>query len=103
MRDNIQGEENATFTNALGESIHLEIFDDQARTAECLMKVLDGDSEAAEFLAEEVHRTVICSGADVENLPDLVINAKLFWNVFVFENKHFRLAELSCLRENRKI
>lgn len=73
MRDNIQGEETATFTNALGESIDLEIFDDPAKTAECLLKVLDGDIDAANALAAEVHQNVVAQGA-VEDIPDLVIS-----------------------------
>lgn len=72
VRDNIQGEETAKFTNALGESVELEISDDPAKTAECLIKILDGNSEAADLLAAEVHKNVVCTDANVENLPDLV-------------------------------
>lgn len=72
MRDNIQGEETAKFTNALGESIVLAITEDPAKTAECLLKILDGNSEAADLLAAEVHKNVVCTDAMVENLPDLV-------------------------------
>lgn len=72
VRDNIYGEETATFTNGAGESIELQINDSQAETAECLLKILDGDNDAAEALAEEVHRLVICPNSDIEKLPDLV-------------------------------
>lgn len=68
----IQGEETATFTNGLGESIDLEITDNQESTIECLVKILDGDRVAAELLAAEVHRTVICEHGDIDALPDLV-------------------------------
>lgn len=68
----IQGEEAATFTNGLGESIDLEITDNQDSTIERLVKILDGDREAAELLAAEVHRTVICEHGDIDALPDLV-------------------------------
>lgn len=73
MRDNIQGEESATFTNGLGETIELVINDSQAHTAELLLKILNGDSAAAELLADEVHKSVICEHANIELLPDLVI------------------------------
>lgn len=68
----IQGEESATFTNGLGESIDLEITDNQETTIECLVKILGGDRVAAELLAAEVHRTVICEHGDIDALPDLV-------------------------------
>lgn len=76
MRDNIYGEESATFTNGVGETVELEINDSQANTVECLLKILDGDSEAAEALAEEVHKDVVCPDAGIENLPDLVMKKK---------------------------
>lgn len=72
IRDNIQGEETSTFTNGLGESIVLEIFDDPSQTAERLLKVLDGDSAAADLLAEQVHKNVTVAADVVENIPDLV-------------------------------
>lgn len=68
----IQGEETATFTNGLGESIDLEINDNQDSTIERLVKILDGNRVAAELLAAEVHRTVICEHGDIDALPDLV-------------------------------
>lgn len=69
---NIQGEETATFTNGLGESVDLEITDNQDTTIENLVKILDGDRVAAELLAAEVHRIVICEHGDIDALPDLV-------------------------------
>lgn len=72
MRDNIQGEETATFTNGLGDTVDLEINDDEANTVERLVKILDGDRVAAELLAAEVHRSVICENVGLETLPDLV-------------------------------
>lgn len=68
----IQGEETATFTNGLGESIDLEITDNQENTIEFLVKILDGNCIVAELLAAEVHRTVICEYGDIDALPDLV-------------------------------
>ncbi|XP_031620263.1 inositol polyphosphate 1-phosphatase [Contarinia nasturtii] len=73
----IQGEETATFTNGLGESIDLEITDIQENTIDCLVKILDGDRVAAELLAAEVYRTVICEHGDVDALPDLPDNLDL--------------------------
>lgn len=72
IRDNVQGEETSTFTNGLGETIELEIFDEQSQTAESLLKVLDGDAVAADVLAEQVHKTVVVTEDVLENLPDLV-------------------------------
>lgn len=73
----IQGEETTTFTNGLGESIDLEINDNQDSTIERLVKILDGNRVAAELLAAEVHRTVICEHGDIDALPDLVWMARL--------------------------
>lgn len=77
MRDNVYGEETATFTNGAGETVELEINESQANTAECLLKILDGDSEAAEALAEEVHKEVVCPEFGVESIPDLVMKETL--------------------------
>lgn len=72
VRDNIQGEETSTFTNALGESINLEITDDSSQTVRSLLTILDGHDEAAECLAAEVHKNVVCDDANVDAIPDLV-------------------------------
>lgn len=69
---NIQGEESSTFVNGLGESIDVVIGDNEEDTIECLEKVLNGDRVAAELLAAEVHRNVICEHGNVDELPDLV-------------------------------
>lgn len=68
LRDNIKGEENGTFSNSMGESATVEIFDNSSQTAECLLKVLNGDVMAAELLAEEVHKNV---SSVMDNIPDL--------------------------------
>lgn len=73
IRDNIQGEESATFSNALGETVELTLTDSQENTINLLVKILNGDNDAAAALAEEVHRNVVCTDAGIENLPDLVI------------------------------
>lgn len=70
MRKNIKGEEKARFTNSLGETAVIEIFDSVAQTSECLLKVLDGDSVAANLLAEEVHKIVNAEMPDIPELPD---------------------------------
>lgn len=68
----IQGEESTTFTNGLGESVDLQITDNEENTLECLVKVLNGDTIAAELLVGEVHRNVICEHGEIDALPDLV-------------------------------
>lgn len=73
VRDNVQGEENATFTNALGETVELSLNDSKENTINLLVKILNGDNDAAVALADEVHRDVLCTDADIENIPDLVI------------------------------
>lgn len=93
VRDNIQGEETAKFTNALGESIELEISDDPAKTAECILKILDGNSEAADLLAAEVHKNVVCTTANVENLPELVIVFSLLLHSVWCSSAVFSLGE----------
>lgn len=72
VRDNIQGEEAATFSNALGETVDLTLTDNQENTINLLVKILNGDNDAAAALADEVHRNVLCADAGIENIPDLV-------------------------------
>lgn len=77
MANKIKGEEVNVFTNALGETISIEIKDDVEGTAATLEKILDGDSRAATILATEVHREVDISDANVDSveLPaDLAID-----------------------------
>lgn len=74
MRENIKGEESATFTNALGETIIVEIFETADGTAERLEKVLDGDRLAANMLSEEVHREIVIEKIQV---PDSVVPLEL--------------------------
>ncbi|XP_074658981.1 inositol polyphosphate 1-phosphatase-like [Tubulanus polymorphus] len=52
----IQGEENNTFTNLLGESITVEIQDTCEETTNLLARILDNNREASTLLAELVHR-----------------------------------------------
>jgi hypothetical protein len=40
LKDKVQGEENSTFKNVLGEEITVEIFDDVEQTAALLEKVI---------------------------------------------------------------
>lgn len=70
LLNNIKGEESSTFTNSLGETVTIEVFDDQSDTSACLLKVLNGDSVAAELLAEEVHKTVDTNMDSIPELPD---------------------------------
>ncbi|MCL4122769.1 UNVERIFIED_CONTAM: hypothetical protein GTU68_041522 [Idotea baltica] len=55
LADHVRGEENASFTNTLGEKIEVCVCESQNDTATLLAKVLDGNVEAANILAEVVH------------------------------------------------
>lgn len=54
----IKGEENNTFTNTLGESITVEVKECPGDTSAILCKVLDGNENAANLLAAEVHKEI---------------------------------------------
>lgn len=69
MWENIKGEEGNKFENTLGESVVVEIQEDPAATKELLLKVLDGNEDAAEALAAEIHREVKTD--ESEQLPDI--------------------------------
>lgn len=56
MKGNIKGEEDSTLTNAAGEKITVQVYDDLENTRICLQQLLDGNSAAATLLADEVHR-----------------------------------------------
>uniref|UniRef100_A0A182PX64 inositol-1,4-bisphosphate 1-phosphatase n=1 Tax=Anopheles epiroticus TaxID=199890 RepID=A0A182PX64_9DIPT len=58
LRDNIRGEENASFTNTAGESIIVSVTDDPANTRDILEKILKGDKESASALVDEVYRNI---------------------------------------------
>lgn len=70
LLNNVKGEESSTFTNSLGETVNVEVFDNQSDTSACLLKVLNGDCVAAELLAEEVHKTVDTNMDSIPELPD---------------------------------
>lgn len=55
MKDNIRGEENNSFTNTLGEQVHVRVCDKVEETASLLEKVLDGNHSASLLLANAVH------------------------------------------------
>lgn len=71
LKSNILGEESAEFTNSLGESICVAIGSSKTETQSCLEKVLDGNSNAAKILAEEVHRPVAYESEDLGCIPTL--------------------------------
>ncbi|CAK9828824.1 Inositol polyphosphate 1-phosphatase [Anthophora retusa] len=54
----VQGEENNTFSNAMGESIVVEVCPTIEETTQLLAKVMGSDSATAQFLATEVHKDV---------------------------------------------
>ncbi|XP_063223592.1 inositol polyphosphate 1-phosphatase [Bacillus rossius redtenbacheri] len=65
IADHIRGEESNLFCNTLGETITVQVEKDQASTAALLSKVLEGDAEAAELLAMEVHREMLLEDINV--------------------------------------
>lgn len=56
----VQGEENNTFSNAMGESIVVEVCPTIEETTQLLAKVMGSDIATAELLANEVHKDVQC-------------------------------------------
>ncbi|EFA12380.1 inositol polyphosphate 1-phosphatase [Tribolium castaneum] len=58
LKSSIFGEETNTFRNKLGDSITVEIKDNQQATANLLRIVLNQDSEAADLLSHEVHKKI---------------------------------------------
>lgn len=73
LKDNIFGEESSEFTNSKGESVSVTIGASKEETESCLEKVLDGNSRAAELLAEEVHTKVEYYLPDVGTFPNLPV------------------------------
>ncbi|XP_060065105.1 inositol polyphosphate 1-phosphatase-like [Ylistrum balloti] len=72
IKGSIYGEESNTFTNALGESITVEIQSTKQQTTDLLSQVLDGNVRAAELLAREAHESVVVdTGNGLEKLVGL--------------------------------
>lgn len=69
IRDTIKGEEGNKFSNVLGESVLVEITEDPAATKAMLLRVLDGNEEAANALTDEIHKDV--STDESQELPDI--------------------------------
>lgn len=64
IKEKIKGEESSQFTNILGETITVQIFENLDETAERLCSVLNGNDECGRILAEEVHRDIILDNSD---------------------------------------
>ncbi|XP_042204830.1 inositol polyphosphate 1-phosphatase-like [Homarus americanus] len=81
LGDHVQGEESAEFTNTLGEKITVRICDTQQETAILLAKVLDGNQEAADILADVVHSDISWSPEPelIEKIPNLPIEKLGIW------------------------
>ncbi|XP_071451619.1 inositol polyphosphate 1-phosphatase isoform X2 [Hetaerina americana] len=77
----IKGEENNTFTNTLGESITVEVKECSGDTSSMLCKVLDGNENAANLLAAEVHREIHLEEdfSRLSDCPQLPINQLGIW------------------------
>ncbi|OWF39353.1 inositol polyphosphate 1-phosphatase-like [Mizuhopecten yessoensis] len=59
IKSSIYGEESNTFTNAVGETITVEIQATKQQTIGLLNQVLDGNEHAADLLAKEAHESVV--------------------------------------------
>ena len=69
IEQNIFGEESNKFTNSLGESIDVSVQSNESKTKDLLVKVLDGNLEAAEVLAKRVHADINIDDIPVKKLP----------------------------------
>lgn len=68
----ILGEESNSFCNILGDTIIVQVQENESDTAELLSRVLGGDTHAAQVLAAEVHRDLNAKELSLEeDLPDL--------------------------------
>ncbi|XP_033762742.1 inositol polyphosphate 1-phosphatase-like [Pecten maximus] len=77
IKGSIYGEESNTFTNAVGESITVEIQATKQHTTDLLNKVLDGNKRAADLLAREAHESVAVDvGSGLEKLVGLEVNVE---------------------------
>ncbi|KAL2746460.1 inositol polyphosphate 1-phosphatase [Vespula maculifrons] len=65
----VQGEENNTFTNTLGETIIVEVCSTCLETTFLLARVMGNDTETANFLATEVHKNIQLK--DVQTVQDI--------------------------------
>ncbi|XP_037953979.1 inositol polyphosphate 1-phosphatase-like [Teleopsis dalmanni] len=71
LRESICGEESPNFTNTLGESVTISVGDTLTNTIQCLSTVLNGNEEAAEALANEVHRDISFEDERLGDIPAL--------------------------------
>ncbi|XP_065363805.1 inositol polyphosphate 1-phosphatase [Calliphora vicina] len=72
MKENIKGEESSTFKNAEDESVAIVVGANETETADCLLQILQTQhQEAAQILAEEVHRSVEFDKELHEDFPEL--------------------------------
>lgn len=79
LENRINGEESNTFSNSLGESIEVKVLNSEEATSLLLERVLNGDSHAAELLAEAVHSDLNLSVVNTrKDFPDdPVVNENL--------------------------
>lgn len=81
IKDSIKGEESNKFENALGERVFVEISDDENQTKEILLKVLDGNDEAASNLTLEIYKNVITN--ESQNLPEAQLDVDLDIGIWI--------------------
>ncbi|GJQ74680.1 hypothetical protein Trydic_g21532 [Trypoxylus dichotomus] len=77
--NNINGEESNTFSNCLGETVEVMVLNSEEETSSLLKKVLNGDSHAAELLAEAVHADLNLAVVNTrKDIPDDPVVNKSF-------------------------
>lgn len=102
MKDHVYGEESESFTNTNGDSVTIELNESKAHTLHLLNKVLDGDQEAANLLAECVHSQISINDVPVQALPtecgQLVTEELALWidpiGMFILEDSYFSVPML---------
>ncbi|KAF2348027.1 Inositol monophosphatase-like [Trinorchestia longiramus] len=80
LRGRVYGEEQAVFSNTVGEQITVAVQSNEEATAALLAQVLNGNNTAAAALAHEVHRSDVTSGVSVSSaLPALPLENLAIW------------------------
>uniref|UniRef100_A0A2P2I6V9 Inositol polyphosphate 1-phosphatase-like n=1 Tax=Hirondellea gigas TaxID=1518452 RepID=A0A2P2I6V9_9CRUS len=74
------GEECAVFSNVVGETITVTVQETEHQTAQLLTKILDGNVNAANTLAQVVHRTDISANKKLPDvLPEIPLDHVAIW------------------------
>jgi len=72
LENSIFGEESNEFENTIGEKIVVSVQENEQKTKDLLTKVLNGNSEAAQILAQHVHSEIKIKDVNTTSLPDTI-------------------------------